>query len=189
MKFLAITTALMMVVLTACETTVLEHIHPEIEHTLLEHTHDLNLNNLLPDPEQPEDLNLNDLLKIIDDTIAATDLMYEIIDDTIENWLRAEKKYVWQTVTIRATVKEVEDVGEFLPWDKPRPIIWVHLENRRNFPFYMNVSSVPDWKNSFKVGQTYTFTVRIENIGRPKIGGIGIGGHGELVVQCKLIEN
>ena len=171
MKYLIIATFLMIAFLIACETSLLEHDHP-----VPEHSH--------PVLEDPNDPDLDDLLKLIDNAIEATNLMYEIIDSALENSREAHDRYFRKTVTIRATVKEVEEVlihlqgGGFAP-----PVIWVRLENIRNFPFYMDVSSVQDWKNSFKVGQTYTFTVFIENIGRPRRH-----GHRDPVVECVFLD-
>ena len=174
MKYLIIATFLMIAFLTACETSLLEHDHP-----VPEHSH--------PVLEDPNDPDRDDLLKLIDNAIEATNLMYEIIDSALENSRKAHNRYFVKTVTIRATVKEVVEVLPVLGPANAPPVIWVHLENRRNFPFYMDVSSVQDWKNSFKVGQTYTFTVLIDNIGRPSRK-LVLHGPGDPVVECIFLD-
>ena len=191
MKYIVIVTILMMATLTACETPLLEHdhpehTHPEHSHPVLEHTHDLNFDDLLPDPEQPGDLNLDNLLKIIEDNILAVNLMNDIVVVAAEDKEKARELYQDKVVTVRAAVEAVE----LLPGFVEPPIHAYHLKNIRDIIFYIEtypplnrVLIDPNPEILFEPGQTYTFTLLIERIGNPEWG-----QHFGSIIVAKLFE-
>ena len=119
----------------------------------------------------------------IDAIIDAKGTFEGIIDEAIESWFRADEKYKFKTVTIRATIENyVELDGMF------EGVVWVFLENRRDYLFIMDVSHVPNWQDIFKIDRTATFTVRITNIGAPRVNRIQFHRFGNKGVQCVFLE-
>ena len=119
----------------------------------------------------------------IDAIIDAKGTFEGIIDEAIESWFRANEKYEFKTVTIRATIENyVELDGIF------EGVVWVFLENRRDYLFIMDVSHVPNWQDIFKINRAATFTVRITNIGAPRAKQIQFHRFGDKAVQCVFLE-
>ena len=96
-----------------------------------------------------------------DRDINATILMNKIVDDLAENRKAAISRYKGEVVIVRARIEKVVVLEDdfFGTTD-----IYVLLENRRNVVFYIDVSLIPNGKQLFKVGQTYTFTLFIADL-------------------------
>ena len=189
MKFLTIIALIIITILPACETS--DHTHPLEEHTHLEHTHPIpehfhnqNLDDPLPDPEQPDDTNLNNVIK----DIKAINLMNDIVTVTHEDIELAKALFEGKAVTVKAPVEAVELLFDIV--DR-KSIHLYYLKNIRNITFY--IVTYPPLKRTleddnpevlFKPGQAYTITLLIERIGRPRWG-----HHGWPVIQTKLLED
>lgn len=182
MKFLTIAAFIMITILPACETS--DHTHP-----LEEHTHNLNLDDLLPDSEQQDDTNFNDLLKVIEDNVAAINLMNDIVILTHSDIEAASVLYKGRVVTVRAPVEKVRLLSD----EEHKPVHLYYLKNIRNISFYIvtypplgHTLLDPNPEILFEPGQTYTFTLLIEFISGNRLPG---RRWGFFTIRTKLSEN
>ena len=140
MKFRTIAVALMIIVLTGCENTLLDHEHPVPEHTHPDHS------GLLYNTKQLRQFS---------------DMMKTIVADVADG---ERRRYIDRVVTIRATVEDIIQPDEFsyrLPY--------IDLEtNKRAVRFVIFVSdNLPEVSKIYRKGSTYTFTVLITGIDGP----------------------
>ena len=141
MKFRTIIIALMIMVLTACENTLLDHDHPVPEHTHPDHS------GLLYDERQLRQFS---------------NMMKTIVSDVADGEVHG---YLEQVVTISATVEDIVEPGAFSGYRVP----FIDLKtNHRDVRFVIFVSNnLPEVRTIYRKGSTYTFTVLITEIDGP----------------------
>ena len=138
MKFEIIAITLMVVVLGACENTLLDHDHPVPEHPHPDHS------GLLYDAKQLR--QFSDMMKII---------VADVADGEGHQYLN-------RVVTIRAAVEDIIKPDRFSGYQVP----FIDLKtNKQTVKFVIFVSNnLPEVSKIYRKGFTYTFTVLITEI-------------------------
>ena len=138
MKFGAIAIALMIVVLTACENTLLDHEHP-----IPEHSHP-DLSGLLYNERQLGQFS---------------NMMRTIVADVADG---EGRRYFNRVVTIRAIMEDLIEPDRFSNNNMP----FIDLKtNNQEVKFIIVVSNnLPEASKIYRKGTTYTFTVLITDI-------------------------